>query len=220
MLQFILNGKSAGNARQLVDAVVEGGCRWVQVSASAADDSESSLKELVENLIPSLKEQDAFLVIEDDVDLVDELKVHGVFLRDNSRETVMQARERLGAHAVIGVRGESLAQIKGLKGLDVDYVMVPAEAMPADSNPLSVAAAYGELIKGIRGEGIDFHVVATGDFTLFQLPALIEAGCAGVAMSDVIAEAESPEAETARIIDILDRARFGNGVDDADSVGV
>lgn len=222
MLQFILDGKNdSRDAKSLVEDVIDGGCRWVQVDASAADDSHTSLRDFVESLIPMLKEHEAFLVVEDDVDLVDELKLHGVFLRDNSRETVMQTRERLGAHAVIGVAASTVSEILALRGLDVDYVSVAASSLACDkTNPLSVAGAYGELIKAMRAGNADFHVVAEGDFELMQLPALLEAGCAGVAMSAPIMQAENPAAAIAEIIDILDRARFGNGIDDPDADSV
>jgi len=200
--------------------VLEGGCRWVQIGASALDGRECSLKEAVTATVPLCQENDAFLVVEDDVDLVDELKVHGVFLKDGSRETVSQARERLGAHAIIGVAVKSFADIKALVGLDVDYVSVSAPSDADDGNPLSVAAWFGHLVRQVRGEGIDFHIVAEGDFDRHLLPALLEAGCAGVAESSAILKNDDPVAATALIVDVLDRARFGNGIADSDIVNV
>ena len=71
---------------------IEGGCRWIQLSAASIGDSGLSLRDVANEIIPLCQENEAFLIIEDDVNLVEELKVHGVFLRDHSRTTVMEAR--------------------------------------------------------------------------------------------------------------------------------
>ena len=180
----------------------------MQLSADAAGDNECNLKALAESVIPMCRENDAFLVIEDDVDLVDELKVHGVFLRDNCRSTVMEARERLGAHAVIGVYAETTEAILALRGLDVDYVCVPESHIGNAMQP--VAEKYEHLVRSLREGGVDFHVVASGEFAVDVLPGLIEAGCAGVSMLSSISGAANPTLATAQIVEALERARFGD----------
>lgn len=208
MLQFVIKGHEKTSPAEVVRMALEGGCRWIQLSADAAGDNECNLKALAEAVIPVCRDHDAFLVIEDDVELVDELKVHGVFLRDNCRSTVLEARERLGAHAVIGVYAETPEEILALRGLDVDYVCVPEAHIGNDAQTLP--EKYRQMIKSLREGGVDFHVVASGEFALDVLPALIGAGCAGVAMSASIADAENPKLATAMVVEALDRARFGD----------
>lgn len=193
---------------------IEGGCRWIQLTQQAVGDMRSTLRDIAQSIMPQCRDCDAFLMIEDNVDLVEELKVHGVVLRDSSRTTVAAAREQLGAHAIIGVEVSSADDIIALKGLDVDYVMIALKGSGEADNPLDVANKYAELFSRLNAAGIDFHLVARGEFPGPVLPAILEAGCAGVAMSTAITEAEHPAETTARIVDVLNRARFGNGLTD------
>lgn len=208
MLQFVIKGKEKFPPAEETQMVLEGGCRWIQISVDAADDNECNLKAVAESVMPVCRENDAFLIIEDDIDLVDELKVHGVFLRDNSRSTVLDARERLGAHAVIGVYAETLEDILALRGLDVDYVCVPEQHIGTETQ--SLPEKYDYLIKSLREGGVDFHVVASGEFPLDVLPGLIGSGCAGVAMSASIGDAGNPKLAAATIVEALEHARFGD----------
>lgn len=216
MLQFITKSTKRFSAIEEAQMAIEGGCRWIQLSTQETDDNEETMRDIAQEVIPLCQENEAFLVIEDDVDLVDDLKVHGVFLHDSSRSTVMEARERLGAHAVIGVLASTVDEVVALKGLDVDYVAV---ALPAGDGNVSMADRYARFLSEIREPGIDFHLVALGEFALEELPLLIEAGCAGVALSATIADSENPVAITSLILETLGKARYGDDAD-ADSVSL
>lgn len=126
----------------------------------------------------------------------------------------MAARERLGAHAVIGVLATSVADAIALKGVDVDYVAV---AVPAEET--SAVEFYAGFLAGMREAEVDFHLVALGEFGVEQVKGLLDAGCAGIAVSAAIADAESPVEATSMLIDALDKARFGDDAD-ADSVTI
>lgn len=205
MLQFITGRSDRWTTTEQATKAMEGGCRWIQLSAESLPSETPHRREMVESLIPLCKENEAFLIIEDDVDLVDLLKVHGLCLRDNSRTTAMEAREQLGAEAVIGVEASSAAEIIALKGLDIDYITVKA---PADATtPEAIAGFYSGLLQTLEEQGIDFHIVAEGDYPVDVLKNLPAAGCAGVAVSGLIADSEDPAASTARIIGALDQAR-------------
>ena len=117
----------------------------------------------------------------------------------------MQAREQLGAEAVIGVEASSAAEIIALKGLDIDYIMVKA---PADvTTAEAITAFYSGMLQMLEQQGIDFHIVAEGDYPVEVLTGLLSIGCAGVAVSAMIADSENPASATATIIDALDNAR-------------
>ena len=201
MLQFITVASERFTAEKQAELAIAGGCRWIQLGAESVGDSETGMKDVARSLMPMCEKDDAFLVLEDDVELVDELKVHGVFMRDGSRETVAGAREHLGAHAVVGAFCRDYDDVAALKGVDVDYVAVPlAEGAEA-------ADFYREMRKKMIGNGIDMHLVALGDFAVDQLGSLLEAGCAGVATGHAIADAYDPEGETRVIIEALNRGR-------------
>lgn len=205
MLQFITRRSDRWTTAEQAAKAIEGGCRWIQLSAESLPTETPHRREAVEGLIPICKENEAFLIIEDDVDLVDLLKVHGVCLRDNSRSAAMQAREQLGAEAVIGVEATSAAEIIALKGLDIDYIMVKA---PADvTTAEAITAFYSGMLQMLEQQGIDVHIVAEGDYPVEVLTGLLSSGCAGVAVSALIADSENPASATATLLDALDKAR-------------
>lgn len=198
MLQFITKISDRYSVAEEARMAVEGGCRWIQLSAVSVEHNEGVLRDVAHSLVALCSENEAFMIIENDVDLVDELKVHGVFLRDSSRETVAEARERLGAHAVVGALCRSFEDVAALKGLDVDYV-----AVPVPDETISPASFYSGISVLMRNNAIDFHLVAMGDFPVGEMKNLLDAGCAGVAVSGAIADAEDPVAATRAILEVL-----------------
>ncbi len=90
----------------------------------------------------------------------------------------------------------------GRRGLDVDYVAVP---VPVGAG--SVADNYARFIQDAPDPG--FHIVALGEFGLDELPGILEAGCAGVAVSAAIADSDNPVEATSAMIEVLEKARYG-----------
>jgi len=185
---------------------MEGGCRWIQIPDNCLDGNEPLRTELSEKIIPDCQAHEAFLILENDIDMVDSLKVHGLFLRDNTRSIVMAARERLGAEAVLGVAAANIEEIATLSGLDVDYVTVPA---PTGLEADGVRNFYAKLKAQADERAIGFHIVAEGDFSPASIGAPIEAGCSGVAVSASIADSPDPATATSALLDALARNRRG-----------
>ena len=98
---------------------IEGGCRWIQLRMKDATDEE--VREVAMELIPMCRETDTFLIIDDRVSVVNDLKVSGVHLGKEDMDPI-EARELLGPHAIIGVTANTAADILKYKGKDVDYV--------------------------------------------------------------------------------------------------
>lgn len=214
MLQFITKSSPRFSVSEIARKAIDGGCRWIQLSSAAFDSDIAVLKSVAEELIPYCQKADTFMVIENDVDLVDELRVHGVFLKDASRGTVASAREKLGANAVIGVAPRTIEELMNLRNLDVDYVSITPELACAitydtESGQVTqdIASGYKALIEAMRMRGLDLHVVAAGEISPDLYPSLLEAGVAGVAVSDAIADATDPMEATRHLIELLSDAR-------------
>ena len=204
MLQFVIKSTRQASVAELAHMAMEGGCRWIQISDQAAGEREPRTKALSEELIPDYEAHETFLIIENNVDLVEELKVHGVFLRDCNRSTVLAARERLGAEAVIGVQARDIDEIAALHGLDVDYVMVP---VPEGLDPEGIRGFYDTIIRQAAERAVVFHIVAEGDFTPDNICIPLEAGCAGVAVSSTIADSANPTLTTTALLEQLEALR-------------
>ena len=192
MLQFITHADSHLNIQEQVRKVIEGGCCWIQLSVDADRDV---LRHEAELVIPICQTDDSFLVLDHDVELTDELKVHGVHLSPGDM-LPLETREKLGPHAVIGVSVTTAAEIIALRSADIDYVQV-------GPYPEFSLERYREIVDEIHQAEVKIPVVATGDIKAEDLKPLMATGISGVAMSRAIITADDPVAYTARCIAIL-----------------
>lgn len=193
MLQFITSKSDKYSIAEEAQMVIEGGCQWIQVSNSLPEGT--TLKETLQELKPVCEENEVFLVVDSDVELAQELRIHGVHLKKSDMKPA-EARELLGPHAVIGVDADSAADIIALKGLDIDYAVV-------DYNDCSSSEAIRKIIDEVRSAGVEIHIVAKGIIPLSELPLLRQAGVNGFALSQQIVGAADPVAATAEILNAL-----------------
>lgn len=190
MLQFITcPGKGKYTPVEQIRLVIEGGCRWVEIDMPDAPDNE--VRNVAMDVIRECQDTNTYLIIHGHIDVVDELKVSGI--RVGSLEEGRAARERLGAHAIIGVDATDAETVKQLRKFDLDYASMPISA------PDSLAA----IIADVRGAGCEQPVVASADVTIDNLEEFISAGASGIAVGDAIAEAEDPMLYTGKILEKL-----------------
>lgn len=183
MIQFFTVADSRFSIVEEVAAAIDGGCRWINLCSSGMTHEE--LKEAAESIIPVCRDNDVILVIDDDVELVKELRVHGVRLA-GSGISAKDARGSLGPHAIIGVAVAEACEVAELKGADADYVTADVSALK------QIVHAAGEL---------QLPVVATGDVNFDNMSRLIkEDGAAGLGLSSAVVEASDPSAYMARAI--------------------
>ena len=106
MLQYITHPSERYSELEQARMVIDGGCRWIQLRMKDATDEE--VRKTALELIPLCRETDTFLIIDDRVELVDELRVSGVHLGKNDMSP-REAREKLGPHAIIGCTANTSA---------------------------------------------------------------------------------------------------------------
>lgn len=182
---------------------IEGGCRWIQLRMKDATDEE--VKETALEIIPMCKENDVFLIIDDRVELVKDLRVWGVHLGKEDMNS-LQAREILGPHAIIGVTANTAEDILKFKNKDVDYVGLGPLRFTTTKKNLSPEIGlygYGEIIREVRAAGMDIPIVAIGGITEADIESLLRQGVNGVAVSGAIINAPDPVEYTCKIINEL-----------------
>ena len=205
MLQFITHPSPRFSITEEVRLVLEGGCKWIQLRMK--DASYDEMRATALEIIPLCKENDAIMVIDDNVRLTDELRVHGVHLGKNDMPP-RQAREELGPHAIIGVTANTAEDILAMRGIDVDYVGLGPFRFTTTKSALSPVIGldgYRDIMSAIRNAGSELPVVAIGGITLDDIDPLMETGINGVAMSGAIINAPDPKEYTAKFIDALYR---------------
>lgn len=203
MLQFITNTKSKTSVTDQILAVIEGGCRWVQIRMKDAPDEE--FKKVVDAVKPKCIETGTFLLLNDRVELAKELNVGGVHLGKEDMP-VSKARMILGAAAVIGVTANTYSDIAAVSNLDIDYYGIGPFAMTSTKENL--APVLG--LKGIRDicyemeqNNILIPHVAVGGITLDDVLPLLEAGVNGIAVSSAIADADDIVKATKDFLKVL-----------------
>ncbi|ROT10639.1 thiamine phosphate synthase [Muribaculum intestinale] len=205
MLQFITHPSPRFSITEEVRLVLEGGCKWIQLRMK--DASYDEMRATALEIIPLCKENDAIMVIDDNVRLTDELRVHGVHLGKNDMPP-RQAREELGPHAIIGVTANTAEDILAMRGIDVDYVGLGPFRFTTTKSALSPVIGldgYRDIMSVIRNAGSELPVVAIGGITLDDIVPLMETGINGVAMSGAIINAPDPKEYTAKVIEALNR---------------
>ncbi len=203
MLQFITHPSDRYSIPEEVQMVLEGGCKWVQLRMKEASDEE--FRETALEIIPMCKENEAFLVFDDRVELAMELSVHGVHLGKNDMPP-LQARETMGAEAIIGCTANTADDMVRLKGLDVDYIgLGPFRYTTTKSNlsPVIGPEGYGQIVKTVRAAGIELPIVAIGGITIEDIDPIMRTGVNGVAMSGAIINSVDPVDYTRKVLEAL-----------------
>lgn len=200
MLQFITNESDKYSIAEEVQMAIEGGCRWIQLRMKDATDEE--VRETALELIPMCQETDTFLIIDDRVNVVNDLKVSGVHLGKDDMNP-LEARELLGPHAIIGITANTAADIIKYKGKDIDYVGIgPFRFTTTKKNlaPELGLDGYKTIVDEVRAAGIKLPLVAIGGITIDDIDSLMATGIQGIAMSGAIINAPDPMLYTSKVM--------------------
>lgn len=190
MLQFITNTKAPVSIADQVRGVLEGGCRWIQVRMKDASDEE--ITKVINEIKPLCLEKEAFLILNDRVELAKTLDVGGVHLGKKDM-LPSQARLILGPAAVIGVTANTIDDIKAVRSLDVDYIgMGPFRFTETKENLAPVLGIEGirNLCEQMQQLEINIAHVAVGGIRKEDVAPLMQAGANGIAVSGAIAFAK------------------------------
>lgn len=203
MLMFITHPSERYSIAEEVQMALEGGCRWIQLRLKDVSDEE--FRQTALEIIPMCQEHEAFLVFDDRVELAMEMGVHGVHLGKNDMNP-LQARETMGAEAIIGVTANTADEILRFKGWDVDYVgLGPFRFTSTKKNlsPIIGIDGYKEIVTKVREADMLLPIVAIGGITLEDITALMSTGINGIAMSGSIINAVDPVEYTRKVLSSL-----------------
>lgn len=194
MLQFIATKSDKYSISEEVQMAIEGGCRWVQLSS--ADTDLGGMRQTIEEIKPMCEENEAFLTVENDLEAAKETKIHGIHITRPDISPIT-AREELGPHAIIGVNAASANEILKLKNQDIDYV-----AVGPFGTEFSIEN-YKELVREVRAEQFDIHIVAYGNIPPEQVLPLLSTGISGIALSNSVIDSPDPVVTVSQYLNIL-----------------
>lgn len=203
MLQFITNTNSKTPVIEQLFAVIEGGCRWVQIRMKDASDEE--IKKVVDEIKPKCIETGTYLLLNDRVELAKELNVGGVHLGKEDMPA-SKARMILGPAAVIGVTANTFADVAAVSKLDIDYYGIGPYAetkTKANHAPVLGLSGIRDICYEMEKNEINIPHVAVGGITLDDVLPLLEAGVNGIAVSGAIANADDIVKATKDFLKVL-----------------
>ena len=208
MLQFITHRNGRYDEISGTRAVLEGGCRWVQLRMKDAPDEE--FLRVGREVGRLCREYGATFLVDDRVHLVAELGADGVHLGKHDMP-VSEARRLLPAGTTIGATANTFEEIARAAAAGADYIgLGPFRFTETKRNlsPILGLEGYRAIFERCRAAGIALPVVAIGGITAADVAAILATGATGIALSGALLGAEDPAEETRKIMKILNHHKL------------
>lgn len=193
-LQYISDGDLCA-----IEAYLRGGGRWVQLRMKDCSEQEIIDKGVaVRELCHSYG---ATYILNDSAALAQKTGADGVHMGKSDGST-REARNLLGREKIIGRTAHTLEDIVGIMTEDVDYIGLGALRVTATKTNIAGVLGYDGYRRIFRD--LPRHappIVAIGGVVVADIPALIEIGLHGIAVSGLISNAENRETITKNIVE-------------------
>lgn len=201
-LQFITHFTEKYSYYDSARMALEGGCRWIQLRMK--DASPEEVEQEVLRVQALCRTYHATFIIDDHVELVKKLHADGVHLGKHDMP-VAEARRLLGNGFIIGGTANTFDDVKMHYEAGADYIGCgPFRFTTTKKNlsPILGLEGYRRIVSQMKEAGINLPIVAIGGITREDIPAILQTGVTGVALSGTILRADNPTEETRRILAI------------------
>lgn len=205
MIQFISHSNERCSYLDGIRLSLEGGCKWVQLRMKDAPDEQ--VAQLGVQARELCDRYGAKLILDDRVNLVVQTGADGVHLGKNDMP-IAQAREILGPGKIIGGTANTFEDIVAHWKSGADYIGCgPFRFTTTKKNlsPILGLEGYRDIVARMKDAGITLPLVAIGGITAEDIPAILETGVDGIAVSGTVLRAEDPAAEMAKLIELTKR---------------
>lgn len=202
MIQFISHSNERYSYIDGIRLALEGGCKWVQLRMKDAPDEQ--VAQLGVQARGLCDRYGAKLILDDRVELVVQTGADGVHLGKNDMP-IAQAREILGPGKIIGGTANTFEDIVAHWKSGADYIGCgPFRFTTTKKNlsPILGLEGYRDIVARMKDAGITLPLVAIGGITAEDIPAILETGVDGIAVSGTVLRAEDPAAEMAKLIEL------------------
>jgi len=200
MIQFISHFTEQYSYLDGIRLALDGGIRWIQLRMKDANEADFlSIGAEVRKLCDSYH---ATFIIDDHVELVKELGADGVHLGKKDMP-IAEARHLLGNDVIIGGTANTFEDIEMHYRASANYIGCGPFRFTTTKQGLSPTLGiegYRNIMQQVKEVGIDIPVVAIGGITAEDIPALMQTGIAGIALSGAILRADNPIEEIKKII--------------------
>ena len=205
---YVILDRAAAAGRDLVwllDAVLSGGCRLVQLRDKTTPLAE--LLPLAARLNERCRGAGALFVVNDRLDLALALGASGLHLGQDDLPAP-EARRLLRPGMVLGVSTHDPGQIRQAVADGADYIAV-GSIFPTGTKP-GFQLVSPELIRNLRSE-VPVPLIGIGGITEHNAGQVMAAGADGVAVISAVCAAADPAAATRSLLRRIGAARPGQG---------
>lgn len=154
------------------------------------------------------KEYGATFIIDDRVDMVKAIGTDGVHLGKNDMP-VAEARRILGKDFIIGGTANTFEDVRRHYQDGANYIGCGPFRFTTTKEKLSPILGlegYRDIVLKMKEEKIDIPIVAIGGITADDIPAIMQTGVTGIAISGTVLRAESPVDEMKRLLEIVNNS--------------
>lgn len=199
-VQFITHYTDRYSYLDSARMALEGGCRWIQLRMK--DHSLDEVEEIGRKVQALCKQYEAIFIIDDHVELAKKLQADGVHLGLKDMP-VREARQLLGEEFLIGGTANTFEDIVQHWQGGADYIGCgPFRYTDTKKNlsPVLGLEGYASILRQMREADIPLPVVAIGGITRTDIPAILQTGVRGIALSGTVLRAEDPVQEMREIL--------------------
>lgn len=203
MIQFISHYTDQYSYLDSIRLALEGGCRWVQLRMK--DASIQDILRIGKEVRRLCDSYQATFILDDHVELVREIGADGVHLGKKDMP-VAEARKLLGNDCIIGGTANTFDDVKMHYEASANYIGCGPFRFTTTKQglaPVLGLEGYRSIIAQMSAEGIDLPMVAIGGITAEDIPAIMQTGVSGIALSGAVLRAADPVAEMKRLTEIV-----------------
>ncbi|WP_051640734.1 thiamine phosphate synthase [Thiomicrorhabdus sp. Milos-T2] len=201
---YVITDTHLMNEQDLIAKVqlsLEGGAKIVQFR-DKTNDSATKLT-LAKQLKTLCQSYQAWLIINDDIQLAKQVNADGVHLGKDD-DDILSARQQLGNSAIIGVSCyNDLERAKQMQKLGASYVAF-GRFYPSKTKPHAPQAELTTLLKA--KQSLNIPIVAIGGITANNAKTLIDSGADAVAVIQGVFATENIQVESNKIQRLFPKA--------------
>lgn len=204
MIQFITHYTDSIDYLESVRLALKGGCKWVQLRMKGATDDE--IRPVALQAQEMCRKAGATFIIDDHVELVKKLHADGVHLGKNDMP-IDEARKILGKDFIIGGTANTIDDIIMHHKNGADYIGCGPFRFTTTKEKLSPVLGlegYRSIVHKMKETDIRLPIVAIGGITADDIPAIMETGVTGIALSGTVLRADNPAEEMAKLLSIIE----------------
>lgn len=204
MIQFITHSNERYDHVEGAKLALQGGCRWIQLRMK--DAMEIDFLRAAKKIRRLCDEYHAIFILDDHVEWVGLTGADGVHLGKNDMP-VDEARKILGRNKIIGGTANTFEDVERLSRQGADYIGCgPFRFTTTKKNlsPVLGLEGYRDITAQMKVHDIQLPIVAIGGILHQDIPAIMQTGVTGIAVSGAILNAENSVEEMRLFISATD----------------